>query len=241
VPDIWDTILQWVYPENCTECAAPAPERRLPGFCRLCWETIRPIDQPVCPRCGRPFESPIALAHSPGHLCGPCREHTPAFDLALSPYRFEGVLAKALHLYKYRGRVSLATPLADLLSVWLDRLPVVDLVLPVPLHASRLREREFNQSLLLADRLSQRLGVPLSFEHLIRTRATPPQTKMDRDERARNVRKAFAVAKPGEIEGRRLLLLDDVLTTGATVNECAKALRKAGADFVAVVTLARRV
>ena len=104
--------------------------------------------------------------------------------------------------------------MADLLTVWIDRLPAVDLVLPVPLHSSRLREREFNQSLLLADRLSHRLGVPLSFEHLIRTRPTPPQTKMDRDERTRNVRKAFAVSKPGEIEGRKVLLLDDVLTTG---------------------------
>jgi ComF family protein len=162
------------------------------------------------------------------------------FDLALSPYRFEGVLVQAIHLYKYRGRASLAAALADLMLVWVDRLPAVDLVLPVPLHPSRLREREFNQSLLLADRIAHRLEVPLSFEHLIRTRATMPQTEMDRDNRARNVRKAFAVRNPSCLEGRRVLLVDDVLTTGATVNECAKALRNAGVKFITVLTLARR-
>lgn len=239
--DVWDTILQWVYPETCAACDGPAPERRLPAFCRPCWETIRPINTPVCPRCGRPFESPIALVASPGHLCGPCREKLPVFDRALSPYRFEGILAQAIHLHKYRKRVSLATPLADLMNVWLDRLPPTDLVMPVPLHPSRLREREFNQSLLLADRVARKLGVPLSFENLIRTRATRPQTEMNREDRARNVRKAFAVPKPGKVEGRRVLLVDDVLTTGATVNECAKTLRKVGVEFVAVLTLARRV
>jgi ComF family protein len=240
MPDVLDMILHWVFPTDCAVCKRPAADRRLPFFCRDCWETIRPIEGPVCPRCGRPFDSPLALTSSPGHRCGPCRKKPPAFDRALSPYRYEGVLEKAIHLFKYRRRDALATPLADLMLVWVDKLPSVSLVMPVPLHPSRLRSREFNQALLLADRLADRLSLPLSFEQLVRVRATRPQTELDRKERARNVRRAFAVPNPAGLAGQRVLLVDDVLTTGATVNECAKALRRAGVESVTVLTLTRR-
>ncbi|HZC68048.1 MAG TPA: ComF family protein [Nitrospirales bacterium] len=240
MPDVLDRILHWVFPIDCAACGRPAMERRLPFFCRGCWETIQPIESPVCPRCGRPFDSPLSLVASPGHLCGPCREKPPAFDCALSPYRYEGVLEKAIHLFKYRRRDTLATPLADLMLVWADKLPSVSLVMPVPLHPSRLRSREFNQALLLADQIADRLDLPLSFEQLVRVRATRPQTELDRKERARNMRRAFAVREPAGLEGQRVILVDDVLTTGATVNECARVLRRAGVESVTVLTLARR-
>src|SRR2546422_5775882 len=102
MPDALDMILHWVFPTDCAVCKRPAVDRRLPFFCRDCWETIRPIEGPVCPRCGRPFDSPLALTSSPGHRCGPCRKKLPVFDRALSPYRYEGVLEKAVHLFKYR-------------------------------------------------------------------------------------------------------------------------------------------
>ena len=241
MPDMLDMILHWVFPTDCAVCKRPATDRRLPFFCRGCWGRVQPIDSPVCPRCGRPFDSLLALAASPGHLCGPCRKKPPTFDLALSPYRYEGVLEKAIHLFKYRRRDRLATPLADLMLVWMDRLPPVSLVMPVPLHPSRLRSREFNQALLLADRLADRLGLPLSFEQLVRVRPTRPQTELDRKERARNVRRAFAVREPAGLTGQHVLLVDDVLTTGATVNECARVLRRAGVESVTVLTLARRL
>src|SRR6266496_4020378 len=187
--DMLDTILHWTFPVDCATYGGPAAERRLPFFCRSCWASIRPIEDPLCPRCGRPFDSPLALAYSPGHLCGPCREKPPRFDRALSPYRYEGVLEQALRLFKYRRRDALATPLADLILVWANRLPPVDLVVPVPLHPRKLRGREFNQSLLLADRIARRLSLPLSFEHLVRTRDTQPQTELDRRDRTRNVRR----------------------------------------------------
>ncbi len=240
MPDVLDMILHWVFPTDCAACGRPATDRRLPFFCRDCWETIRPIAGPVCPRCGRPFDSPLALIASPGHLCGPCRKKSPAFDRALSPYRYEGVLEKALRLFKYRRRDALATPLAELMLISADKLPAVSLIIPVPLHHSRLRSREFNQALLLADRIADRLGLPVSFEQLVRVRATRPQTELDRKERARNVRRAFAVRNPAGLDGQRVLLVDDVLTTGATVNECARALRRAGVESVTVLTLARR-
>ena len=150
MPDWGDLLLHWIFPVDCAVCGGPALERRLPFLCRTCWASIRPIEGPVCPRCGRPFDSPLALAHSPGHRCGACRKQPPAFDCALSPYRYEGVLEQAIRLYKYRGRSMLAAPLAELALTWMERIPPADLVIPVPLHPTRLREREFNQALLLA-------------------------------------------------------------------------------------------
>lgn len=241
MPDLINSILHWIYPVDCTVCGGPAEDRRLPSICRPCWNSIGPIEGPVCPRCGRPFNSPLALMHSPSHVCGSCRERPPIFDQALSPYRYEGALEQAIRLFKYRGRANLAYPLADLALVWMDRIPTVDLVIPVPLHPSRLRKREYNQALLLADRIARRLSLPLSYDHLVRVRATRPQTELDRADRAGNVRRAFAVQQPAYLEGQRVLLVDDVFTTGATANECARTLRRAGVRSIAVLTLARRV
>src|SRR5256712_5070715 len=225
MPDALDMILHWVFPTDGAVCKRPAADRRLPFFCRDCWVTIRPIEGSVCPRCGRPFDSPLALTSSPGHLCGPCRKKPPAFDRALSPYRYECVLEKAVHLFKYRRRDALATPLADLMLVWVDKLPSVSLVMPVPLHPSRLRSREFNQALLLADRLADRPSLPLSFEQLVRGRATRPQTELDRKERARNVRRALAVPNPAGLAGPRGRLVGPVLAPRAPRHECGQGLR----------------
>jgi ComF family protein len=111
--------------------------------------------------------------------------------------------------------------------------------MPVPLHASRLRDREYNQSLLLADELNRDLRLPLVYDNLVRLRAAPPQTELSRSERLANLRRCFSVRRPAEVDGKRVLLIDDVMTTGTTANECAKALRKAGAAEVFVLTLAR--
>ena len=111
--------------------------------------------------------------------------------------------------------------------------------MPIPLHPSRLREREYNQSLLLADELNRDLGLPLVYDNLVRLRATPPQTELSRSERLANLRRCFAVQRPADVIDKRVLLIDDVMTTGTTAHECAKALRKAGAGDVYVVTLAR--
>jgi ComF family protein len=119
--------------------------------------------------------------------------------------------------------------------------PAVDLLMPVPLHPVRLRQREYNQSLLLADRLNQRLGLPVSYRNLVRSRHTPAQTELSRSARVKNLRRAFTVLHPEAVAGKRILLVDDVLTTGTTVNECAKALRRAGSSDVYVCTLARTI
>jgi ComF family protein len=144
-------------------------------------------------------------------------------------------------LFKYRGKLSLAKPLARALIEALPALPPADIIIPVPLHPQRLREREYNQSLLLAARLSHHAGIPLLLACLLRVRPTVPQTSLSRKERLTNLHRAFSVANPACIQSKRILLVDDVLTTGTTLHECAKTLRRAGSGPVYGLTLARMV
>ncbi|MEE8241428.1 MAG: ComF family protein [Nitrospirales bacterium] len=233
--------LHTLLPVSCASCAIVLTDDPVPFFCRRCWETVRPLSHPQCPRCGRPFASSIALQFSPTHLCGECRKRRPAYTRARSLYAYEGTLRDAIRLFKYRGKVALSAALGALMKEICGDMEGLDLVMPVPLHAVRLREREFNQALLLADQVSRWHGLRLSYKNLIRVRATAPQTTLSRARRRKNLRRSFALRDPTEVSGRRVLLMDDVFTTGTTVNECAKALRKAGSSDVYVLTLARTV
>jgi ComF family protein len=230
-----------VLPVDCATCGKPLIDDPVPFFCRSCWSTLHPLHGPSCPRCGRPFPSPDALLYSPGHLCGPCRSRPPAYTQAWSLYLYVAPLHDAVRLLKYHKKVALADALGGLLQT--ASLPVltIDVLIPVPLHTTRLREREYNQSLLLADRLNRRLCLPLSYDNLVRSKRTAPQTALGRTARLKNLRWAFTVLRPAELIGKRVLLVDDVFTTGTTVNECAKTLRKAGSSDVYVITLARTV
>ncbi|MBH0176704.1 MAG: ComF family protein [Nitrospira sp.] len=181
------------------------------------------------------------MVYSPTHLCHACATHPPSYTRAWTLYPYLPPLRDAICLFKYRGKVSLATPLARLMIDQRPALDSIDLIMPVPLHTGKLREREFNQSLLLADRIGHHLCLPVSCVNLIRTVPSPAQTTLSRKERLRNLRGAFAVTRPELITGKRILLIDDVFTTGATVNECARTLRKAGSGDVFVLTLGRTV
>ncbi|MEW6245154.1 MAG: ComF family protein [Nitrospirota bacterium] len=233
--------LNTLLPVECAVCRTPLTDDPVPFFCRRCWSAIEPFHGPSCPRCHQPFPSAVSLLHSPTHLCGACRKTKPAYTEAWSLYPYVPPLQEAIRLFKYGGKVTLADALAELLNRALPEPPAADLVMPVPLHPARLREREFNQSLLLADRLSRRLRIPLSFTNLVRARATEAQTRLRRSARLKNLRRAFQVRRPQEVAGKRVLLIDDVWTTGTTINECAKALRKAGTGDVFALTVARAV
>ena len=234
-------VLNVVLPVECASCGRALADDSVPFFCQPCWESIHPLNGPSCPRCGRPFASTVALLYSPHHLCAACRIRRPAYTQAWSLYPYEPPLRDAIRLFKYHGKVALADALGSLMSAALPLPLEVDLLMPVPLHPSRLKEREFNQSLLLADRINCRLRLPLSYGNLIRVRQTQPQTALSRRARLRNLRRAFVVLRPEEVARKRILLVDDVATTGTTVNECAKALRRAGAADVYVGTLARTI
>ena len=201
----------------------------------------------VCPGCRCPVESAPSTP-----LCAACSGSLPRcrfpggklrhVDGTASPFLYEGICRDLILALKYHGRISLVPFLADrMVEETLRHLgsPPAERILPVPLHPTRLRERTFNQAELLARALANRVGIPCEEDLLIRCRPTRPQAELTREERSRNVRGAFDLRSGAGLKGSRLLLVDDVLTTGATAEACAALLKKAGARSVWVVTAAR--
>jgi len=237
--DLFSRILDFVFPAACSYCRSPLGDSGNPHFCNACWSDFSPLQGPVCPSCGKPFGSSEALTDSPEHECLSCRKDAPHYDQALAAGLFEGPLREAIHVYKYRPVRSLGKPL----SLWMAgqvRVTIpLDMAMPVPLHKKRLRQRGFNQALLLAHGVSERFKMPLNYDNLVRSRYTRPQVELSGRERAENVRGAFSLIHPAGVCEKRILLIDDVFTTGSTMNECAKVLKDAGAVSVTVFTLAR--
>lgn len=238
---ILQSILDFILPTPCSFCNSSVGESPIPYFCASCWADFSSIDGPVCTRCGKPFDSPEALSHSPDHRCMACRQDSPVFDQALSIGYFEGPLREAIHQFKYRPCRALGKPLAAWMAVNIRPVSDIDCLVPVPLHVARLRQRGFNQALILAHELSRTFSLPLSFDNLKRVRPTKPQVELSGSDRIKNVAGAFALRRPDELKDRDVLLIDDVYTTGATMNECARVLRDAGASRVTVLTIARAV
>lgn len=231
-------LVQAVLPPTCLACRKPAGASG--GLCPACWQGAGFIERPYCERLGLPFsyDSGAPLL-SPAAFADP-----PAFDRARAAMRFSDVARDLVHLLKYGDRLDLVKPFAN----WMTRagaeiLGEADALVPVPLHWTRLFQRRFNQSAELARAIAKRTKLPVIDDALLRVRATPPQVGLARDARVKNVHGAFSVAKAArtKVQGRRIVLIDDVLTTGATANACARMLRRAGAARIDVLTLARVV
>jgi ComF family protein len=207
-------------------------------FCPRCRGRWTAATSPLCSRCGVLFKS----REGEDHLCGRCLAHPGAFNKARAAGIYDQSLRRAIQALKFKAMVQLANPLGRLLFETFARHWAeddIDVMAPVPLHRSRFRSRGFNQSWLLMDGWPLAEGVAAVRDLLVRTRGTAPQTGLDRRQRRANIRHAFAMRRPGQSAGRRVLLVDDVLTTGATVEACAAVLLRDGADRVDVVTLAR--
>jgi len=207
-------------------------------FCPPCRRRWTAVTSPLCPRCGLVFPS----REGEDHLCGRCLKQTGGFTRARAAGIYDGSLRTAVHALKFKGTVSLADPLGTLLFDTFRRFWAVgeiDVVAPVPLHRQRFRQRGFNQAYLLMRKWALPGGTVVIRDLLLRTRATAPQTGLDRRRRRMNIRNAFGVKRPGQSTGKRVLLVDDVLTTGATADACAAALIRDGARRVDVLTLAR--
>jgi ComF family protein len=231
--------LDLVFPAVCPVCRARLGDGRRDPLCGVCWLGIARLGPPCCDRCGTAVGALDSPAAEPGGVCGRCRVEPPAWDWARAGAAYEGPIREAIHAFKFEGKPALARPLATLLlEQWGADLPAgLDALVPVPLARARQRERGFNQAGLLAERLGAALGVPVRSRWLARARATGPQTDLGAVERRANVRGAFAASTA--VAGRHLVVVDDVLTTGATAAECARALRAAGARRVGVLTVAR--
>jgi ComF family protein len=233
-----DWAVSQILPHRCIGCAALVSS---PGFCTLCWPSLRFITAPHCECCGDPFEVPA----SPNSRCGICSAAPPPWQRARAIWRYDDASRRPVLALKYQDRTALATIAAPLLCRVGQQLLHAPgaLLVPVPLHWSRLATRGFNQAALLADAVREISAVPVEKHLLRRARRTAPQQGLDRTQRQSNVRKAFVVPESAapRLAGRAVILVDDVITTGATAAACAKVLLAAGAASVDVLTLARVV
>ena len=242
-------IIDIIYPPRCPICRKFLWKESLEKddmsvyFCRTCLADFQKITPPFCPICGCPF----VLGIAENHLCEDCLRSRPFYETAAAPFLYKGSLMKAIHQFKYGARSYMAGFLGPLLAQFaeswvsenfggeLDNL----FVIPVPLHAKKLRERGFNQSLLLAKHVARQLYSELNFLSLRRIKYTLPQTGLGRKERRKNVRGAFQLKNFDAVKGKTVLLVDDVSTTGNTLNECARVLKKSGCKKVICLVPAR--
>ena len=223
------SLFSAIYPSTCPLCKNSADTFLYAPICTRCWESMARYSGPSCRVCATPLVSEYST------LCGECLFHPPPFSMVLNFGLYSGSLSEAIHLLKFSGLKRLAKPLGRLLTEL--PIPPMDGIVPVPVTNRTLRTRGFNQALLLSVVLSRHIRIPVYKDMLYKKRDTPAQIGLGAKERARNLKNAFEVR--GRLHNPRLLLLDDVMTTGATVKECAKTLVKSGAQEVVAVTLAR--
>jgi len=242
---VWQAWVDLVYPQLCCVCRVPVDEG---WFCEVCAGALPRVEAPYCKVCGEVYEG--ALTNE--FRCTNCSGRRLEFEFAVAACHAEGAMRELIHQFKYERRLQLRGALASLMLRILEEEPRLAgedlaewLLVPVPLHRSREAEREYNQSWELCTRLSGLAGIPAA-NALVRTRETEQQAGLSREERLKNLRGAFAVRPPRRwqpkisLQGRRILLVDDVFTTGATTSECARVLRReGGAEKVVVITVTR--
>ena len=237
---VLDSLLNLIFPDRCFICTLPVARRQDCGICDSCWNKaialqIRP---PRCSSCGLPFQS---FYDDSEHLCADCILQMPSFSGARSFGYYTAELSRLIQEFKFHGRRNLVDLLAPLLAgTFFDNWgrEDFDLIEAVPLHQKRKRQRRYNQSDLLARSLASRIAIPRQ-QVLVRIRSTLPQVGLTDSQRQKNVRNAFRCHNPERVRQKRILLVDDVMTTGATVASAAQALMNAGAMRVSVLTVAR--
>jgi ComF family protein len=235
-----NSLVGLFFPTICRLCQKPVDDISVGVVCNSCWSQIRTISQPYCKRCGYAFPSKIIEPEEA--LCGACRRGLYDFDFARAYGPFREPLKEMVHQFKYRSHPSLARPLAHRLAALYmahqEQLSA-NLIIPVPLHRVREKERGFNQASELAKHLARLTGIDVERYWLLRSRPTKVQAGLSRRERRLNVRGAFGVSGRARFGGKSILLVDDVFTTGATLNECARILKQKGARQVSALTVAR--
>lgn len=237
--EFWVAFHDIFFPKRCLACDKGLSEGQVVSFCRPCRQNIRLIREPYCTVCGKPFEKSAGKSH----LCSYCINHTWHFARARGVLCYQGPIAAAVKLFKYSSKMYGLETFTVLIREyrWDHPIPEPDLILPVPLHPKRLRQRGFNQALVLSRNFFPEYKKIIDPFVLERHQSTQPQTGLSAAARRRNVRNAFRVKNPGKVHNKKILLVDDVFTTGATVNECARVLKKNKASKIEVFTFARVV
>jgi len=238
IQNVSNVALGFFYPEICKLCESERAIAKNGFVCARCWQQVRVIRPPFCERCGLPFAGDFTTTFE----CTNCREMELHFSSARSAVVARTVALEAIHRFKYQRALWFENFLADIFLR--EAVPVLreqnwDFIAPVPLHPVKHREREFNQAELLAKHLGAATKIPLNTKLLRRVHFTMTQTLLTREQRAGNMRGAFSMKKNARLNGEKIILVDDVFTTGATTSACAKVLRQAGAGEVCVWTVAR--
>lgn len=221
MPSIWEYILNFIYPLSCEICGRDLAADNSRRLCNSCWERMAMIDIPYCPR--------------------PDIGNKVYFRRVQAVGKYEGVLKECIHLVKYNRKTALNKVLSELMIKHIKEhlnIETIDYIIPVPLYKKQYWRRGFNQTELLVSEIGRYFNKPVIAKNLKRIKNTRPQYKLNKSERIKNIKKVFAVIKPETFHQKSVLLVDDVYTTGATVNECAKVLSKAGANSVDVLVLA---
>jgi ComF family protein len=233
---IGTALLDLVLPPRCHICLQNIPDAGKLHICPDCHTALPLLNSLFCSICGIPFEGTGS-----DHPCGRCMASPPPYSAARAALRYEGSCRDLIHAFKYTQKSHLRRPLGLLMASLLNQFVAEqkpDLLIPVPLHISRLRTRGFNQAILLGEILSRQWQIPLLRQGLQRIRPTTPQMELTRDQRLTNLRDAFAIKDATMPADRRVMLVDDVFTTGSTLSECARVLRQEGYHEVSAVTVA---
>jgi ComF family protein len=226
-------LLAQLLPPACPLCKVTFPDNWSEPFCAHCLADILPLPAAQCSCCALPFKA----KENSAHLCGRCLEKPPPFNKVYAAGLYQNSLRDAIHHFKFNNRIGLDRPFGLLLNRSLPNRPDHDLIVPVPLSSRRLRQRSYNQALLLARELARCRSLPVAADLLEKTTETVSQQELSAKERERNLKQAFQVQRP--LHGSNVLLVDDVLTTGATARACCKVLLDAGAGMVDGAVLAR--
>nr|WP_275888476.1 ComF family protein [Desulfobulbus alkaliphilus] len=224
-----------MFPPTCLGCTRRLATSRPPFFCADCLAEVVYLGSPCCACCGIPFPTGV------DHLCGDCLVHPPAFDVARSVLLYQPPVATVLRTLKFGGQLTGLTTLGALASQspFMHHFTPPDYIVPVPLHLSRLRQRGFNQARSIAAACFPHWQDRIKINLLLRNRPTVPQTDLSGEERRKNLKNAFIPVEDIRFAKKRILLVDDIFTTGSTVSECSLALRRAGVARIEVFTLAR--
>lgn len=227
---MFDFILDLIYPPRCIVCNNIFEFGTQKFLCDECKNLITPINSKRCEKCSRPVDF--------GNLCGICaRTHEKVFfDKNFSLFIYDDIISDLIHRFKFKNHPAIGKGLSKIMAneINLD-LPQIDYIIPVPIHKARKRDRGFNQSEILAKNLAQKFQIPLRTDLLKRIRNTKPQWLLDFHERKRNLIGAFSCKN---VSGKNIILLDDIFTTGTTINECSQMLKNAGANYILSLTLA---
>lgn len=231
-----DGLLSLVYPNNCIVCKSPNTTTPL-LVCASCQKTIAPNLPPFCVKCSRHLKNP-----NKNSWCPQCQKTQPFFDQAWAATRYTDSMKNLIHLFKYKNKTALQYLFSNIIISFIENYHIdikqFDFIVPIPLHPTKLRERQYNQTDLIAQNLSHKFHIPLSRNNLIRQKHTKTQALLNEKERWTNTKDAFRIRHPSNFLEKSILIVDDLITTGATVCEATRILKQAQAKYIGILTLA---